>query len=83
MTAEQIRQHITAVPFTPFHLRTGNGRRVPVLNRDFILITPTQSHVFVFQPDNSYQVLDVHLILGVEFGPPPAQPTPQPSDTNA
>lgn len=83
MTAEQLRQHIVAAPFTPFHLRTVDGRRVPVLNRDFILITPTRTHTFVFQPDDSYSVLDIALLQGVEFGPPAATPTLQPSDTNA
>ena len=70
MTAEQLRQHVTAVPFTPFHIRTADGRRIPVLNRDFILITPTQTHTFVFQPDGSYVVLDIHLLPAVEYGPP-------------
>ena len=73
MTAEQIRQHIITVPFTPFHLRTVDGRRVPVMNRDFILITPSKLHLFVFQPDDSYQILDIDLIVGVEFGPPQPQ----------
>lgn len=77
MTAEQIREHIMALPFTPFILRTGDGRRIPVLNRDFILITPTRAHVFVFQPDDSYQVLDINLLVGAEFAPPaPSAPTP-------
>jgi hypothetical protein len=77
MTSEQIRQHITTVPFIPFHVRTADDRRVLVLNRDFILITPTQHHLFIFQPDDSYQVLDVDLIVGVEFSPPlPQVPVP-------
>ncbi len=83
MTSEQLRRHITAVPFTPFHVGTGDGRRIPVLNRDFILISPPQTHVFVFQPDGSYQVLDLNLMLGVEFGPPQEQATPQPANTTA
>ena len=70
MTAEQLRQHITAVPFTPFHVRSADGRRIPVLNRDFILITPPQTHTFIFQPDGSYAVLDIALVPGVEYGPP-------------
>lgn len=77
MTADQVRHHIMAVPFTPFFLRTGDGRRISVVNRDFILITPTQSHVFVFQADGSYQVLDINLLVGAEYGPPEAaQPAP-------
>ena len=38
MTAEQLRQHIKAVPFSPFHVRTIDGCRISVLNRDFILM---------------------------------------------
>jgi hypothetical protein len=58
-------------------VQTVDGRRIPVLNRDFILITPTQLHLFIFQPDNSYQVLDINLIVGVEYGPPaPQAPVP-------
>lgn len=83
MTAEQLRAHITAVPFRPFHIRTVDGRRLPVYNRDFILITPTQTHLFVFQPNDAYEVLDIALLPSVEFGPPPADPQPKPSDTAA
>lgn len=82
MTSEQLRNHITAVPFFPFHLRTGDGRRIPVLNRDFVLINPPKTHVFVFQADGSYEVLDIDLIPGVEFGPPPTT-APNPADSVA
>jgi hypothetical protein len=71
MSADELRSHITAVPFETFSLRTADGRRIPVRNRDFILITPNKRHVYVFQPDNSREVLDIMLILGLEFGPPP------------
>jgi hypothetical protein len=74
MTAEQLRQHITAVPFFPFHVRTADGWRIPVLSRDFILITPPRTHVFTFQPDGAFQVIDINLFVGVEFGPSQPQP---------
>jgi hypothetical protein len=83
VTVEQLRTHITAVPFTPFYIRTGDGRRVQVANRDFILITPTETHTFVFQPNGSYEVLDIPLLIGVEYGPPKSEPQPKPSDTAA
>lgn len=74
MSADELRQHITAVPFEPFNLRTADGRQIPVRNRDFILITPNRRHAWVFQPDNSREVLDVMLLLGAEFGPTPVAP---------
>lgn len=84
MSADELRTHITAVPFEPFYLRTADGRRIPVRARDFVLITPNKRSLYVFQPDNSREVLDIMLILGAEFGPPPldkngstpSQPTP-------
>lgn len=42
MTVHQLRQHIIAVPFVPFQLRTGDGRLIPVVNRDFVLINPSK-----------------------------------------
>lgn len=85
MTADQLRAHITAVPFTPFHIRTADGRRLPVLNRDFILINPPQTHTFVFHPsgNGAYEVLDISMLLGVEYGPPAAEPKLTPADTSA
>jgi len=82
MTTEQLRKQITTVPFFPFRLLKGDGR-VSVLNRDFILIPPPYTHTFVFQPDGAYEVLDISLLLGVEYGPPKSEPQPKPSDFNA
>ena len=73
MSADELRTHITAVHFEPFNLRTADGRRIPVRARDFVLITPNKRSLYVFQPDNSREVLDIMLILGIEFGPPPAE----------
>ena len=83
MTAEQIRQHITAAPFTPFYLRTGDGRRIPVHARDFILISPLGWTVDVYQPDDRHDILDTALITEISFDPPPANIAPQQPDSNA
>ncbi len=84
MSADELRKHITAIPFFAFHVRTADGRRVPVLGRDFALISPPGRHVYVFQPDGSHDVLDINLIPGVEFGPPPTEAVaPQSSDATA
>jgi hypothetical protein len=88
VSADELRLHITAVPFEPFHLRTADGRRIPVRNRDFILITPNRRHVWVFQPDNSREVFDIMLLLSAEFGPTPVSsngttPTEPPTGSEA
>jgi hypothetical protein len=83
MSPEELRQIITRVPFEPFALRTIDGRSIPVRQRDFILVTPTGRHTYVFQPDDSRVMLDVELIVGADFGPPPVETSPKPSDTAA
>ena len=82
MSAEELRRYITAVPFQPFVLRAIDGRSVPVTNRDFILVTPTGRHTYIFQPDDSRIVLDVELIVGADFAaPPPATADQSPPNT--
>jgi hypothetical protein len=73
MTAEQVRQLIRAEPFTAFYLRTSDGRRVGVLNRDWVMISPLQTHVLVLQADGASDMLAIQSLVGAEFGPP-AQP---------
>lgn len=83
MSGEELRRLITHVPFEPFTLRTIDGRSIPVRQRDFILVTPTGRHTYIFQPDDSRVMLDVELIVGADFGPSPTTTAPNPTDTTA
>jgi hypothetical protein len=83
MTADELRKYITAVPFLPFSVRTIDGRLLPVYNRDFILISPPQQHVYVFKSDGGFEVFDINLLPGVVFDPPQPTPISNPSDTTA
>jgi hypothetical protein len=79
MSAIELRSYITSVPFQPFVLRTIDGRAIPVKDRDFILVTPSGRHTYIFQPDDSRTVLDVELIVGADFAAlPPIVETAQP-----
>lgn len=80
MTADELRHHITAVPFKPFYVRTIDGRRLPVQGRDFALVPPPGRHAFIFQSDGAYEVIDLTLLPSVEFGPIPADAVTQTSD---
>ncbi len=81
MSAEELRRQIIAVPFVPFVLRTIDGRSIPVKDRDFILVTPTGRHAYIFQPDDSRVMLDVELIVGADFAAPPSANGTQPATT--
>ena len=69
MTAEDIRQAITSVPFLPFKLNIADGRSIPVVGRDFILVSPLGRMVTVYQPDDRIDWLSVPQITGLSFEP--------------
>ena len=57
-----------ASPFQPFTLNIADGRRIPVVGRDFILIPPEKGRmIVVFQHDGEMDLLDALLITGVTF----------------
>lgn len=70
MSLEELRQCIVASPFVPFTLNIADGRRIPVVGRDFILIPPEKGRtVIVYQKGSSFDLLDSMLITGVSFEP--------------
>ena len=78
MSADELRRHITAVPFRPFTINVADGRRIPVIARDFILMSPSGRVIYVVQRDDSTDYIDYLLITGLCFDPPApvsAQPT--------
>ena len=80
MNADEIRQHVTAVPFREFVLHVADGRTIPVHGRDFILISPRGLTVDVYQPDERHDILDAALISGIAFAVPPAASQSQSSN---
>jgi hypothetical protein len=71
MTAQAIRAELQAN--RPFRLRTADGKVVNVPHPDFAILSPTGRTLIVFQPDDTYEVLDVLLISAVEAtGPKPS-----------
>ena len=58
MTIDQIRSLYQAVPFRPFVMHLADGREIPVVHRDFIIASPNGREVIVYQPDNSFNIVD-------------------------
>jgi hypothetical protein len=70
MTGDELKRHITATPFRPFRVHVADGRDISVQARDFILLSPSGRMAYVFQPDDSHDVLDVLMITGIHFTAP-------------
>ena len=81
MSTNELRRHVTAVPFRPGALYVSDGRAIPVHDRDFILVSPLGSVVYVFQPDERHDILASGAITGVSFDPPARQPAPDQQPT--
>jgi hypothetical protein len=73
MTTEQFRSTLHLQPFRSFTIRMADGRAFEITHPDFVALSPTGRTVIVFQPDDSYSVLD--LLLMTELSIPNGRPT--------
>ena len=70
MTAEQFRVVREANPFRPFTIHLAGGRTLAVPHRDFVSQSPGGRTVIVYQPDESFSIVDLCLVN--ELVVPPA-----------
>jgi hypothetical protein len=75
MTIEQLRTAIKARPFKPFIMHIADGGTIPVQHPEFILTVPRGRTVFVVQPDDTSNIVDLLLVSHLEF--PPVGRTPR------
>jgi hypothetical protein len=66
MTAEQFKTTLHLQPFRPFTIRMADGRTFQVSHPDFVAQSPSGRTVIVFQPDESYSVLDLLLMTELQ-----------------
>lgn len=62
MTIERIRTLCEQRPFQPFTIRLADGRRIPVPHRDFIALGPGGRTLLVYEPDESFHIVDLLLV---------------------
>jgi hypothetical protein len=68
MSVEELRKCIVASPLVPFTLNIADGRRIPVIGRDFIFVPPEKGRtVLVYQRNGEFDLLDALLITGISF----------------
>ena len=66
MTTEQFKTTLHLQPFRPFTIRMADGRTFQVLHPDFVAQSPSGRTVILFQPDESYSVLDLLLMTELQ-----------------
>lgn len=66
MTIEQVRRLYDAQPFRPFTMHLADGRELAVRHREFLALAPSGRTLFVYQPDDSFNVVDVFLVTDLE-----------------
>ncbi len=69
MKIEEVRNLLHAQPFRPFLIHVTDGGRIPVKHEDFVALAPTGREMLVYQPDGTWQVVDVLLVTRLQIIP--------------
>ena len=65
MTAATLRDLVGRSPFQPLDVHLADGRVIPVLHHDFVMISPVERDFVVYQPDGKIDWIDTQLVTGV------------------
>ena len=69
VTVEQFRKLWKAQPFQPFTVHLADGRQMQVPHRDFASVSPSGRTVIVHLPDDTFEIIDLLLVVGLEVRP--------------
>jgi hypothetical protein len=69
MTVDQVRNVANEQPFRPFVFQLADGRQIPVRHREFMMPSPSGRTVIVYQPDESFNIIDLLLVTDIEVQP--------------
>jgi hypothetical protein len=75
MKAEEIRKMLHNQPFREFVVVVADGGRIPVKHEDFVAVAPTGREMIVYQPDGSYNTVDIMLVTRLEVEATDAKPS--------
>ena len=71
MTLQAIQQMYRAEPFVPFVIHLTDGRSIEVKSPEFFAAAPAGRIVTVYQPDGSFNLIDLLLVSDLEVTPEP------------
>ena len=67
MDSKDFQAMFRAEPFQPFLIRLADGRAIPVRHQEFAIASPTGRSAFIYQPDGSFNIIDVRLVIDLEI----------------
>ena len=65
MRIQELRELRDATPFRSFVMHLADGRAIPVRHRDFLISSPSGRTTIVYQPDDSFDIVDVMLVTSL------------------
>jgi hypothetical protein len=74
MTIQELRNLYSAQPFRPFVIHLADGRAIPVHHREFMMTVPSGRTIFVAQPDDTVNIIDLLRVTDIELKPAPNGP---------
>lgn len=65
MRTDEFRNLCSARPFHPFKVHLADGRAIPVQHQEFAMLSPNGRTAIVYQPDSSFEVVDLLLVTSL------------------
>ena len=65
MAPDRIRQLIRTIPFKPFTVELGSGKRVFAKHADYVSLSPAGRTLVIHDDDDNMEIIDVFLITNV------------------
>jgi hypothetical protein len=65
MTISEFRNLLHAQPFRAFTIHLADGRSISLNHREFALPSPSGRTVIVYQPDDSFDIIDILLVTSL------------------
>ena len=65
MTISEFKNILGAQPFRAFTINLADGHSIPVKHREFVLPSPSGRTVIVYQPDDSFDIIDKLLVTSL------------------
>ena len=75
VTIDQYRNVLLAQPFQPFTVHLADGRQFHVPHPELASMFPSGRKVVIALPDDTFEVIDLFLVVGLEVRPPAGSPT--------
>lgn len=70
MTIGPVRAAYVAEPLKPFVLCLADGRKILVVRREFMALSPSGRSIVIYQDDDSSNFIDLSLVTDLKFQRP-------------